>query len=630
MSYENGSCKENPNAIVRSINATAPYNFVQFPSSVLVSPLHHMLEDQQRPPVEVYKEYIKSIEKYSGSIVLNMRSITPLFIRNDEGTTIAPIDEHHPIIPGSSIRGMIKSLYKIVTCGAVRSGEDYTDKHMYYRCIMAPKSAPSWMNPLNEKYKSRMVHSEIRNGCPVDVTNTKAGFLMQIGTEYWIAPYLRDNQYINDNRIFIMEYQDKYDVTIGIRNASEVVWDGTIAYIITGSNKKLYTRAQYNAMSVVEQQKAGKQQIRCLKLQFIDMARDHWKRVPSSVIEEYREDVNRKGVNLLDTDLEGCLNRDRIAELKPELLEHDVKTLVPCFFIEEEGAITGFGHGQSFRIPYNHSIGDLIPSRIKGNEVDFSDAVFGKKENWGSRVFFDDAIVKQEAHILPSKTVILSEPKPTSYQLYLKQEINKPINHWDSPNAKLRGYKMYWHQKPGTWDSVASVAPSNSSTTIKPIDAGTEFIGKIRFKNLSREELGALMTIFDLNNASRRIAYRLGQGKSLGLGSVTITPKLFIDSNDEYATLFDEDGGWKSGAVETDPANFREAFKEYVVENNVEPVWSKIIQELQLALNFRNATGIPDWQDRIKAMKNDMVNDDVDPYFKERMPIKTITEVTRR
>lgn len=632
--FENGTSRTNPRAILNYINATAPYNFVGLPSKILESPLDKILEDQSKSPANAYKEYIDEIEKYSGYIELDMRLLSPLFIRGDEGLAVAPIDINHPIIPGSSIRGMVKNLYKIITCGGLRDKEDYYDRHLYYRCIMAPSTGAAWMRLQHEKYKSIMTHPEIRDGHAVDVPNAKAGFLMKIGSEYWIAPYLRDNEYINSQRIFITEYEDKYGETIGVRNSSKVRWDGTVAYIITGSNGgRLYTKDEYNRLSDSDKQRAGKQQIRCLDLKYIDMA--HWKRVSDVVIAEYEGDITRGGVNLLKTDQDGCLNSDDIERLAPDLLQHGVKTLIPCFFIEENGVVTRFGHGQSFRIAYNRSIGDAIPRAIKNNNVDFSDAVFGKKgnekkENWGSRVFFEDAVIKEPVEMLDSKTVTLSEPKPTSYQLYLKQEIGKPINNWDSPNAKVRGYKMYWHHTANAWNNAPVADPkAASSTTITPIPQNSEFTGKIRFKNLSKEELGALLLVFDMNGASRRIAYRLGQGKALGLGSVLIQAKLVLDKKENYGTLFDEEG-WLRSVEETDKSEYIEAFKSYVNTKKMEKEWEKVMHELELALNYRNASGINDWEKRIKSMHNNMTTDDVDKYFIERMPIKTIKEVTQR
>ena len=44
---------------------------------------------------------------------------------------------------------------------------------------------------------------------------------------------------------------------------------------------------------------------------------------------------------------------------------------------------------------------------------------------------------------------ILSNPKPTTFQHYLEQKSNAPnqLNHWNCKEAKIRGYKLYWHRE---------------------------------------------------------------------------------------------------------------------------------------------------------------------------------------
>lgn len=62
-------------------------------------------------------------------------------------------------------------------------------------------------------------------------------------------------------------------------------------------------------------------------------------------------------------------------------------------------------------------------------------------------------------------------------------------------------------------------------TIIKPIKRNIKFKSRIRFENLTKEELGALLFVLDL---PENHYHKIGMGKPLGLGSIEIKPSLFI------------------------------------------------------------------------------------------------------
>ena len=112
--------------------ATAPYNFVSLPKTVLASPMDgNAVTDEER--TLNYRTHVLAKGRLSGRIELTIETKTPVFV----GTGVSTAEDKEielffsptgvPMIPGSSLRGMIKNLFKIVTCGAMRAGEDYQD-----------------------------------------------------------------------------------------------------------------------------------------------------------------------------------------------------------------------------------------------------------------------------------------------------------------------------------------------------------------------------------------------------------------------------------------------------------------------------------------------------------------------
>ncbi|WP_306538292.1 TIGR03986 family CRISPR-associated RAMP protein [Megasphaera sp.] len=572
---------DNANAPKAAVSA---YNFVPFTRTVLASPLDAMKND--------FRGYIESQETYSGTLSLELSNVTPLFIGgngSDEAAFFSPNGE--PLIPGSTLRGMVRSLFKIVTAGTMRRDEDFVDRHLYFRCLMAPKSMPQ-LKELNAYYVKRMSteHADSKSDKPVK--RAKPGFLYRLegdGT-YYLAP-------CEMKSIKAYEYGT-------IPKESQVDWNPKekIAYILTGNQK-------------------NKKFVRCL-------SNPDWNEaeaVPEQLIQEYRDDTRRKGVDLLnDSSSAKQQAAYRGGSAKQFSGRSDIDFLVPCFYTKENGEITSFGHGRSYRIPYRKSVGDRLPEALQANPdvVDFADAVFGHKEEWAGRVSFEDARLTSPVNLGPKAWVKpLLGANPTSYQLYLTQN-DWPPAHWDSDApVELRGYKMYWHKNIGNSDWQAKPEQQNGSITkkIEPLLAGNAFSSAIHFRNLTAVELGALLKVFHLQEENEDIVYKIGMGKSLGMGSVRIKSSLHLDS-DRYGALFDG-GQWQESQQPANAGTFIDAFDAYVRANlgPAEASYQRSLKNLRIMLDWQH-TKRPGWVDKVSAAGSDKgtLKGGVAPQFTDR------------
>lgn len=584
---------DNANAPKAAVSA---YNFVPFTRTVLASPLDAMKND--------FRGYIESQETYSGTLSLELSNVTPLFIGgngSDEAAFFSPNGE--PLIPGSTLRGMVRSLFKIVTAGTMRRDEDFVDRHLYFRCLMAPKSMPQ-LKELNAYYVKRMSteHADSKSDKPVK--RAKPGFLYRLegdGT-YYLAP-------CDMKSIKAYEYGT-------IPEKSQVDWNPKekIAYILTGNQK-------------------NKKFVRCLSNPDWNEAES----VPEQLIQEYRDDTRRKGVDLLnDSSSAEQQTAYRGGSAKQFSGRSDIDFLVPCFYTKENGEITSFGHGRSYRIPYQKSVGDRLPAVLQKNPdvVDFSDAVFGRKEDWAGRVSFEDARLTSPVNLGPKAWVKpLLGANPTSYQLYLTQN-DWPPAHWDSDApVEMRGYKMYWHKNIGNSDWQAKTEQQKKSLTkkIEPLLAGNTFSSAIHFRNLTAVELGALLKVFRLQQDDKEdIVYKLGMGKSLGMGSVRIKSALHLDA-DRYGSLFDG-GKWQESKQSADAMTFIEAFDTYVKEHlgSAESSYQASLKNLRIMLDWNN-TKRPNWVRKVSAAGSDKgtLKGGVDPQFTNRAVLPTPDKIIK-
>lgn len=551
------------------VMASAPYNFVSLPHRILPAPfaLEEVDVEDVENIIEDYKRYVSSEGKNTGCIRLEIQALTPLFIGSGTGSEetdafFSPTGR--PVIPGSSIRGMTRNLLKIITAGALRKDEDFTDRHLYFRGLA------SRLGSFRDYYKDRMV--EIKDDGK-EASKTDAGFLIRNRKtgSYFICP--------------ADYYRTKVDNPYSINGGPAVRWSKDGADIITGpmNGKKHY-----------------------FTINHCDTNPKRRIPVPDEVIRDYKSDSTRfsgnaqnKGWNLFtryvakaDEDARGFAHME------------DIDFIVPCFYIAQDGIVQHFGHGRNYRIPYDSSISDHIPAGLRKDTPDFADAVFGRKELWAGRVSFEDGKMTVEGTAITANYPRpLMGPNPTSFQLYLKQD-GWPPKHWDE-KTDIRGYKLYWHRDEGDegkpdWAFSGGGARIKGVKKISPLGKGTHFNAKIHFERLSDVELGALLTVFGLDDGKHDVVYKLGRGKSIGMGSVRIKASLYLEnSRERYSSLFSGDS-WKEAEKENDGLDFKKAFRKYLADH-LKDENENLMEELRTMLDWNNRTN-PNWREKTDMM----------------------------
>lgn len=581
--------------------ATSPYNFVCLPNMVVPSPLDRPTgekydwyavgenENKEKEKRETFKKYVLTKGILSGKLELTFTTETPLFI----GGTIIDDDENdffyapngEPVIPGSTISGLVKNLLKIISCGAMRKDEDFYEHRLYFRDFR------------NFNYKKSMIYSK-----------AKPGYLIRTNGEYFICPT-----------------QDE-PVTSPDCNkdaAIDMLEDGS-ANIFTGNmkNKKTY----------------------------MHIYMPNWNEeripVPNEVIEEYHADKNRKGLNLFE--------HNKMESLKNKFNgDESIDFVVPCYYVAkyvkkqetkkdiEIKYVAHFGHGRYYRIAYENSIADHIPQDVQSDVIDFSDALFGVKELWAGRIYFEDAeiIPKNDKFLDRAFSHPLMTPKPTAFQLYLTPGEKGNAKHWDE-ETNIRGYKLYWHQNINErdWKKSLNELQIEKMRKIQPIAKNNCFKGNIRFSNLSEIELGALCTVFNLPmvKSENDIVYKLGRGKSIGMGSVRIHARLFIENmNKRYQNLFNENESnlrWNEELEGEDINKYCKAFNEYLnrylgdAENPNRKKYEIGMCELRTMMDWKQI-GNENWKEKT-AMMNPTQGD---TRLKNRVPLKdALSFVTAR
>lgn len=197
----------------------------------------------------------------------------------------------------------------------------------------------------------------------------------------------------------------------------------------------------------------------------------------------------------------------------------------PVFYIEDRGKLY-FGFTPRLRLFYDYEISQGINKEHKEGILDYSKAIFGysgQKESYKSKVSFSDAVAESGKESKEWKNPILRSPKPTSYLDYLvqgKNNSNQAVTYNDS-NMQLRGVKQYWiHDEIARDEMARRTIDDDEKEGFYPLEEKTEFRGKIRFWNMTEDELGLLLWSIQLD--PEKSWMNIGKAKPYGYGSISV------------------------------------------------------------------------------------------------------------
>lgn len=695
--------------------AIAPYNFVPLPDMIIPA-----VADAEALPN--HNTYAHPDYPHTGYFEVTLTTLTPTYIRGmlteqefrwqEEGKYLDGEDlpkdgnpdfrrlvknkpdffmvQEKPVIPGSSLRGMLRQLVEIVTYSKMKW---VTDKRLFFRTVDGTS--------IGKYYNKRMVEEVGK----VQVGNSPSatGYRARVRGG-WLRKRSDGTYYIEESLVGRIEIKDVLAI-LGLSDRSELYeLDGRD--LRSDDEKKSPNQTpkwayQYQNITVdldkqeqdhffrAKQNKYGKQIHPDFYLRFYQAEKPSATSVPGKrrqtgqlilsghVGSKHMTSVFVKAPNPRSFEIpndpgEADLNKRLIDRFhdddqltpwqqsafpkdKPHSAKRDRDGFLqegdPVFFLEENNQVIFLGRAQMFRLPYRKRPLDLIPDDLRDPAViDFAEAMFGfirtneemkelkirkiepkqgsKGYAYASRVFVTDAHYNEEQGDpwLPVDTPdgileppILATPKPTAFQHYLTQQNpnnKKELQHYDSSNTTLRGFKLYWAQgqkkiadfqaKPrGDKDPNFEQGPkgklqvksrNTQHTRMKPVGDGKTFTFRVYFENLKDVELGALQWILALPQC-----HRLGMGKPLGMGVIKLNASLHLTPRDtRYSNLL-ADWNDEPAKNEQDFSGKFEAFMVSAIVANKPFQQIDRIQMLLAMLEWRE--GIPEWQAKTRYME---------------------------
>lgn len=580
--------------------ACAPYNFIPLPEKVIT------VDPEKLPHHDRY-----CLERNSGFIDCTLTTESPFYTRcalapdffrqwgetpdeklpeekRKEKAQFFHIDNaYQPVIPGSSLRGMVRSLVEIVSYGKMQW---VTGEHLItFRAVAASRD-----DPLAEPYSKIIGKSN---------KNVKAGYLKKRAKGWFIQPAKHPSTLgwpesmaflsIKEGKIpkgavpglirfndpgYIPQYHFiTFDIEVsrGRKGRVTKIGDEGAGYPYRG------TLICTGNMRETGGGEASPRQYHFIILEPEDEADELF--IPEVVVDNYRKSLTEFQKKKPFDENYGCL-----------------KNGAPVFYITAPGgSVLWFGHCPNFRVPAVYGEKEeianplaFVPEPLRSSpEPDLAEAIFGftadkdrihHKNGYAGRVFFTDAkMISAENGVFysvePVTPKVLASPKPACFQHYLVQDREKghdPDNkatlaHYGTPTPSetvIRGHKLYWHKGKVELSEIVNDREVSESqlTLIKPVKPGVTFRFRVYFENLNNIELGALLWVLNLPENCR---HKLGMGKPLGMGAVKIVPSLFMtDRKERYSRLFDENNKWYEARKKVnDFRNYLQEFENFIL-----------------------------------------------------------------
>jgi CRISPR-associated protein (TIGR03986 family) len=578
--------------------AIAPYNFVELPEKFI----------EARLPLPEGDRYHS--DRHTGKIQCTLMTESPLYIRCgltleefNDGKEAKDLPEFFytnsakkstkPVIPGSSLRGMLRALLEIVSFSKI---ERVTKNKLFYRSLGDPALKDIYTSNFVEEIPQ--VQHPPHPKAPCYATKVRAGFLHRLNNSYVIEE-------CHFGRIDRSSLNGILPNTSGNPNAPTKplykgsgpgripIWDyqNKIIYVKTDHQEKDYFfPKQFNQNN----QRHPDLYLRYRKVHTASFEKFDGCQVGTLVI---TGDMQHKHLEFVflhenfdkypvsEEMIRHFQDNDQITKWQADAFKKDKPTLNcrqkdgylrdkdPVFFLlNDDGTVRFLGRAQMFRLPYDLSPRDLIPKTLQDqSKTDIAEAIFGyvdgkapRDPSRAGRIFFENAHCTSteniwwkgnfEQTITPK---ILASPKATTFQHYLVEtstERNKLRHYSPKPNEEqttIRGHKLYWHKGHEPVIELATEASDSQKTQIKPINRGVSFKFDIHFENLNDVEFGALLWVLSLSSdkaqslgigkAGEQYCFSLGMGKPLGMGSIKIDYKILLSNREHrYRLLFDE------------------------------------------------------------------------------------------
>lgn len=461
----------------------------------------------------------------SGTIKYTLTANTAIFVKGGDGN-FCNYDGHY-FIPGTSVKGCIRSVLEILSFGHLGENRVKNNDERYeFRDIADQQGYMQKMKPVYCGWLTEDGTKIVNWGKPCQIRYSElSSKIGNVDSLDCFGKYRRltqlENTFTNPQRLFKAKpYDQRLFCEFGGPNKGTLFFSGAIE--TKGSDFVLLDK---------------------------DIKRSEIP-VPSEVLKGFQKIYN---------------NWSNIPINNP-------KGGRPVFFTMNGNKVVSIGLSYLHKYYVKNKIRDAVPVGLRGNQgLDLADVMFGNTDDYRGRIQFgpakgDMSTCKLLMNDDESLLAVLGSPRASYYPTYLQDRKT-----WDSEKPVISGIKRYpikptydvsriefsgrdlehFREKFGNdfakaFQFTDAKLPEketdrqngiyNFDTVVKlnPLKEGAVFTGYIHFFNLKKEELGALLSALTFHGQEDKCKHSLGMAKSAGYGSTSIElTQLVVNDEDK-------------------------------------------------------------------------------------------------
>jgi len=493
---------------------TAPFNFVPVSEEVFF-PLWS----------DNVSHDIPFEDTQSGVLDITITAKSPIFVRDSEDKEEFCSHNGEYYIPSTSVKGTIKNILEIMSFSKMSQVDDDTyavrdlsSARNFYMTQMGKNIFCGWLVQKEEEYLiedcgevGRIRHEEIDRAFKIDFASN----FKKVGFE-------KTSQY-------------KYDIL------------GTTHQTITvGDSYKSTTNAKYDKRLFHRYEKEGEKATLVVTGQ--PTPRGDTGKMGDGKGFEFLFFETKKEIKLPQKTMDNFLfayfdKRETEPKESPdwtfwkEKLSNGEK--VPVFFQKDGNQIAHFGLSYLYKLPYKYSIKDGLPPLHSKEKLDLAQTIFGYVNDTQAlkgRVQFSHFKAISAIKKMKTVTEVLGSPRASYYPIYVTQNGDE-YKTFMNDDFSIAGWKRYPIHQTNVTKKTDETENENIGTTFTPLKNGIIFKGKLRYHNLKKIELGAIISALTFHNTADTF-HNIGMAKALGYGKVKIAIK-GLDTIENYLKAFE-------------------------------------------------------------------------------------------
>lgn len=502
---------------------TAPFNFVPLNKKVFFPPW-----------AENVSHDVPFEDGESGTLDITITAKSPIFIRDHQHPKEFCQHNGQYYIPGSSLKGMVRNVLEIMSFSKLDKNS-FDDNTYAVRDLSSAKNF--YMTQMNL----------------ISEPTTQCGWLVKNGDKYIIEDCGTPGR-IHHNQIdyaLTTDFSSKFHRD-GFEKTSEYKYnllDGKIHSIQVGEKYKSEANAKYDKREFYKFDKKGQNSAHLIVTGQPTSRKNTGKMGDGKGFEflffEKKGDLN-VAKDIFENFLFAYFNERKTEPKESPDWKYWKKKLyagekIPVFFQKNGKQVLHFGLSYLYKLPYKYSIQDGIDPIHFENRADLAQTIFGyinkdTKEALKGRVQFSHCKAISNIKLLQPRTEILGTPRASYYPIYVRQYNTEFKTYMDS-DFSIAGRKRYPIHKGNKTTKTGNTENENVGTPFTPLADGVIFKGKLRYHNLKKSELGALLSTLTFHNSSN-CYHNIGMAKSLGYGKISLKVD-GISNKEEYLKAFE-------------------------------------------------------------------------------------------